>query len=135
LGAAETVNPNEVDVVKTIQQITSGGVDVTFEIIGKPTTLEQAFSVVRPSGKLVVVGYSAENWNLRASRVMFREISVLGSFSCRLAEYPTIISMIASRRLKLEPTISERLALEAINEALKRLEEGKVVGSQIVMVS
>jgi propanol-preferring alcohol dehydrogenase len=135
LGAVETVNPREVDAVKTIQRMTSGGVDAAFEIIGKPTTLEQAFSVVRPGGRLVVVGYSAEDWNLRASRVMFREISVLGSLGCRLAEYPAIIKMVASGRLKLGPTISDRLGLEDVNEALNRLEKGMVVGRQIVVVS
>jgi len=135
LGAVETVNASEVDVVKTVQRMTSGGVDAAFEIIGKPATLEQAFSVVRPGGRLVVVGYSAENWSLRASRVMFREISVLGSLGCRLAEYPTIVKMVASGRLKLAPTISDRLSFDEVNDALKRLEEGKVVGRQIVVVS
>ncbi len=135
LGAVETINPREVDVAKAVQQITGkAGVDVAFEIIGKPTTLEQAFNLVKPGGRLVVVGYSAENWNLRVSRVMFREITVLGSLGCRLAEYPTLINMVKNGKIKLEPIISSKLKLEQINEAMKNLEEGKVIGRQIIVM-
>ncbi len=133
LGALETINPKEADAVKEIQKITEGGVDVAFEIIGKPQVMEQAFNTVKPGGRLVIVGYSAENWSLRVSRVMFREITVLGSLGCRLAEYPMIINMVRSGRLKLAPVISDKLRLEEINEAMKRLEEGKVVGRQIIV--
>ena len=135
LGAIEALNPREVDVAKAVQQIAGrGGVDVAFEIIGKPATLEQAFNLVRPGGRLVVVGYSAENWSMRVSRVMFREITVLGSLGCRLAEYPTIINMVKNGRIKLEPIISSRLRLEQINEAMQNLEQGKVVGRQIIVM-
>jgi len=134
LGAVETINPREVDAAKAVQKIVKGGVDAAFEIIGKPTTLEQAFNMVRPGGRLVVVGYSAENWSMRVSRVMFREITVLGSLGCRLAEYPTLINMVKTGRIKLEPIISSKLKLEEINEAMKNLEEGKVVGRQIIII-
>ncbi|HID05227.1 MAG TPA: hypothetical protein EYP20_05425 [Aigarchaeota archaeon] len=135
LGAVETVNPAEVDLAKTVYQITGGaGVDAAFEIIGKPATLEQAFNLVKPGGRLVVVGYSAENWSMRVSRVMFREVTVLGSLGCRLAEYPTLINMVRSGRIKLEPVISSRLKLEQVNEAMKNLEEGRVLGRQIIVV-
>ncbi|MEM4185760.1 MAG: zinc-binding dehydrogenase [Candidatus Caldarchaeum sp.] len=135
LGAVETINPKEADVGKTVQKIAGGGVDVAFEVVGKPATLEQALSAVKPGGRLVVVGYSAENWSMRVSRLMFREISVVGSLGCRLAEYPAIINMVKAGKIKLEPVISDRLGLEEVNTALKRLEEGKAVGRQIVVMS
>jgi len=68
------------------------------------------------------------------SRVMFREVTVLGSLGCRLAEYPTLINMVRMGRIKLEPVISSRLKLEQVNEAMKNLEEGRVLGRQIIVV-
>ncbi|MEM4288046.1 MAG: zinc-binding dehydrogenase [Candidatus Caldarchaeum sp.] len=135
LGAVETINTREAELGKAVQKIVGGGVDVAFEVVGKPATLEQALSIVRPGGRLVVVGYSAENWSMRVSRLMFREIAVVGSLGCRLAEYPSIVNMVRTGKIKLEPVISDRLRLEDVNEGLKRLEEGKVVGRQIVVVS
>ncbi|MEM4304333.1 MAG: zinc-binding dehydrogenase, partial [Candidatus Caldarchaeum sp.] len=101
LGAVETINSRESDPVKNIQKIVGGGVDVAFEVVGKPTTLEQALSTVRPGGKLVVVGYSAETWSMRVSRLMFREITVVGSLGCRLAEYPALLNMVKTGKIKL----------------------------------
>ncbi len=136
LGAIEAINPEGVDVTKAVKQLAGKeGVDVAFEIVGKPATLEQAFNLVKPGGRLVVVGYSAENWSLRVSRVMFREITVLGSLGCRLAEYPTLINMVKNGKIKLEPLIFSKLKLEQVNEAMKNLEEGKVVGRQIIVMS
>lgn len=135
LGAVETINPQEVDVAKSTRSIAGRrGVDAAFEVVGKPSVMEQALEVVRPGGRLVIVGYSHKNWDLRVSRVMFREISVIGSLGCRSAEYPYIIRLVERGLIKLGPIISERMPLEKINDALKRLEEGAVVGRQIIVL-
>ncbi len=133
MGAAVTLDSKDANVAKKIREITQGGVDVAFELVGKPEVLELAFNSVRTGGKLVSVGYSEQSWNLRMNRVMFREISILGSLGSRLAEYPRIIEMARQGRLKLSPVISKRLPLESINEALGNLESGIVVGRQVVV--
>ncbi len=132
LGAAEAFNAREGDVPKAIRKLTGGGVDVALEIVGKPQVLDQAFSSIRAGGTLVAVGYSEETWNLAVHRVMFREISVLGSLGCRSADYPTILEMVRQRKIRLEPVVADRLPLDRINDALARLEAGTVLGRQLV---
>lgn len=133
LGAVEAFNPKEGDVPKAIRKLTGGGVDVAFEIVGKPQVLDQAFGSVRAGGTLVAVGYSEETWNLAVHRVMFREMSVIGSLGCRSADYPTILAMVQSGKIRLEPVVGERLPLDKINEALANLETGAVSGRQLVV--
>ena len=133
LGAAEALNAREGDVAKAIRKLTSGGVDVAFEIVGKPQVLDQAFSSVRAGGTLVAVGYSEETWNFAVHRAMFREMSVLGSLGCCSSDYPTILEMVRSGRIRLEPVVGDRLPLDRINEALARLEAGTVTGRQLVV--
>lgn len=133
LGAAEALNPREVDVPKAIRKLTGGGVDVAFEIVGKPQVLDQAFSSVRPGGTLVVVGSSEETWTLAVSRVMFREISVLGSLGCCSSEFPPILQMVRAGKIRLEPVVGDRLPLDRINDALARLEAGTVAGRQLII--
>lgn len=133
LGAAEAFNSQEIDVPKAIRKLTGGGVDVAFEIVGRPQVLDQAFSSVRPGGTLVVVGSSEEPWTFAVSRLMFREISVLGSLGCCSAEFPTILEMVRAGKIRLEPVVGDRLPLERINEALARLEDGTVSGRQLIV--
>lgn len=133
LGAAKTFNPKDVDVVKGIRAATGGGVDVAFEAVGKPTVQDQAFQAVRPGGRLVLVGYSMENWNLQVGRVMFREIAILGSLGCRFSDFPRIIDMVRQKRVRIEPVVSRKLPLGDVNEALRALEAGSVVGRQVVV--
>ncbi len=133
LGAAESFNPKEGDVPKAIRKLTGGGVDVAFEIVGKPQVLDQAFGSVRAGGTLVTVGYSEETWNFAVHRVMFREMSVIGSLGCRSADYPTILAMVQAGKIRLGPVVGERLPLEKINEALANLENGTVSGRQLII--
>ncbi len=133
LGAAEALNPREGDVPKAIRKLTGGGVDVAFEIVGKPQVLDQAFGSVRAGGTLVAVGYSEETWNFAVHRVMFREMSVIGSLGCRSADYPPILAMVQSGKLRLGPVVGERLPLERVNEALANLEKGTVSGRQLLV--
>ncbi|MCL5984536.1 MAG: zinc-binding dehydrogenase [Candidatus Thermoplasmatota archaeon] len=133
LGAVETLNAKEGDAPKAIRKLTRGGVDAAFEVIGNPVTLQAAFDSVRTGGRLVTVGYSEQDWTLRASRVMFREISILGSLGCRSAEYPVLMDLVRRGRLQLAPLVSRKLPLEKVNEALDDLEKGRVMGRQIIV--
>ena len=133
LGAAEVLSAREGDVSKVIRKLTGGGVDVAFEIVGKPKVLDQAFSSVRAGGTLVAVGYSEETWSFAVNRAMFREISVLGSLGCRSADYPTILRMVRMGKIRLEPAVADRLPLAGINDALARLEAGTVAGRQLII--
>ncbi len=132
LGASATFNSKEMDVVKEIKSLTGGRVDIAFEIVGRPEVLELAFSSVKTGGRLVSVGSSERNWDFRVGRLMYREMSVVGSLGCRSSEYPRIIEMVRSGRLKLDPVISCKLPLEEVNMALQNLEAGTALGRQMV---
>lgn len=134
LGAMETINVEKEDPVKRIRDITQGGmVDVAFEAIGNPKVIEQAFRSVRRGGKVVVVGYSAENWSLSVSRVMFRELTILGSLGCRPTDYSRLIEMVRTGKIKIIPLIDRKLPLEKINESFTMLEQRKVFGRVIII--
>ncbi len=49
-------NPDEIDIVKEINKIEPLGVDVVYECAGQQSTIDQALEILRPGGKLVLVG-------------------------------------------------------------------------------
>jgi 6-hydroxycyclohex-1-ene-1-carbonyl-CoA dehydrogenase len=133
LGAAETVNPKAVARVdKWIRERSGGGVDVAFEAIGSPATIQLAYSLLRRGGRLCVIGYSAEDVALSAARLMYFELEVVGSLGCGAGEYPEILALVQAGRLRLEPIVSGTLPLEHINQGLDRLRRGEGVRWVIV---
>jgi threonine dehydrogenase-like Zn-dependent dehydrogenase len=56
LGAHYTVNAKECDPIKRIMEITGGGVDVSFEVLGIQDTFWTAVHSVRENGRAVIIG-------------------------------------------------------------------------------
>jgi len=126
LGAAETINPSTIDRVdRAVRSLTNGGVDVAFEAIGNPKTIELAFGLLRRGGRLCVVGYSAAPVTLSAARLMYYELEVTGSLGCGAGEYPEIMALVRAGTLRLDPIVSGTLPLADINEGLDRLRRGQ----------
>jgi len=55
-GATWAGNPESEDVVKVIQEAEPGGLDVVFECAGQPETVDQAIDLLKPGGKLMLIG-------------------------------------------------------------------------------
>jgi len=125
LGAIYTLNPNKVEKLsKEVRRLTGGGADIAFEAIGKPKIMEQAFSALRKGGRLVIVGYSAENISLNAGRIMYYEMEVVGSLGCRPVDYLPLIEMARTGKIKVAELVTHKFPLEKINEAFDLLRQG-----------
>ncbi|HAL55577.1 MAG TPA: hypothetical protein DCP63_03600 [Bacteroidetes bacterium] len=121
-GAQYTLNPSRVEnISKEIKKLTGGGADIAFEAIGKPQTIEAAFGTLRKGGRLVVVGYSAENITLSAAKIMYFEMEVRGSLGCRPVDYPRLIELCRIGKIKVKELVTQRFPLEKINEAFDLL--------------
>jgi 6-hydroxycyclohex-1-ene-1-carbonyl-CoA dehydrogenase len=125
LGATYTLNPSKVEKLgKEVRKLTGGGADIAFEAIGKPETIQAAFGTLRKGGRLVVVGFSAEDIKLSAARIMFFEMEVVGSLGCRPVDYPRLIEMARVGKIKVADLVTHKLPLADINEALDMLRRG-----------
>jgi 6-hydroxycyclohex-1-ene-1-carbonyl-CoA dehydrogenase len=125
LGATYTLNPSKVEKLgKEVRKLTGGGADIAFEAIGKPETIQAAFGTLRKGGRLVVVGFSAEDIKLSAARIMFFEMEVVGSLGCRPVDYPRLIEMVKVGKIKVADLVTHKLPLADINEALDMLRRG-----------
>jgi len=126
LGAVETINAKEVeDVGKAVRKLTDGGADIAFEVIGNPTTIEQAFGCVRGGGRLVVVGYTHKDISVNAGRIMFREMEIVGSLGCRPIDYPKLIEMVRIGKIKVKELVTEKFSLGDINDAFDVMRKGE----------
>ena len=122
LGAQATINAKDVERIdKEIKKMTGGGADVSFEAIGNPHTIQDAFACIRKGGRTVVVGYTHKNVELPASKIMFFEQEIIGSLGCRPVDYPKIVEMARTGKIKLKELVTGKFPLEKINEAFDLL--------------
>ncbi|WXG40388.1 MAG: alcohol dehydrogenase catalytic domain-containing protein [Candidatus Freyarchaeum deiterrae] len=121
LGMADfAVNGKEKDAVREVKELTGGvGADITIEATGVDSALGQAFDALRKGGKLLLVGTHSKNYNLWSLAVMYREISIIGTFAHVPVEAERFINLVESGRIKLEPLITHEFGLDKVNTAFE----------------
>lgn len=135
-GATHVAAPDEAD---RLSKKLTGGIrpDVVFEVVGRPVLQRMAFEMVRPGGRAVMVGASpvTEDVSFPAYGFLFAEKSVLGCYygSCDPhRDVARIIDLWRAGRLDLEGLITERLPLDAVNDAFAAFEAGTVLRSVLI---
>lgn len=153
-GATHGINAGKVDAVDAIHamagkpdQTTIGGrpvsgVDFAFDCIGLKVTMEQIVPACRAGhfgvcqgGTAVLVGVPSTTVELNAGEMLGQEKQFRGSIggSCSPErDFPTFLDWHASGDLDLESLVTERYAIDEINEATTALEEGRISGRAIL---
>jgi S-(hydroxymethyl)mycothiol dehydrogenase len=138
-GATHTINATTLDAVETIQDLTDGfGADVVIDAVGRPETWKQAFYARDLAGTVVLVGVPTPDMKLEMPLVDFfsRGGSVKSSWygDCLPErDFPTLISLYLQGRLPLEKLVSERIGLDAVEDAFHKMHGGEVLRSVVVL--
>ncbi|WP_405655294.1 S-(hydroxymethyl)mycothiol dehydrogenase [Streptomyces sp. RK9] len=138
-GATHTVNSRGTDPVEAVRGLTGGfGVDVAIDAVGIPETYKQAFSMRDHAGVLVQVGVP--------DPAMAVELPLIDLFSRGGAlksswygdclptrDFPLLVDQYLSRRLDLGAFVTEKIALDEVEEAFARMQRGEVLRSVVVL--
>jgi len=128
LGARYTLNPAATERVdKEVRKLSDGGVDVAFEAIGNPKTIDLAFTLLRKGGRLVVIGFCGAPAPINVGKLMFYELELVGSLGCGAGLYPELVGLVEPGRLVLDLIVSGTFPLERINDGFDRLRKGEGV--------
>lgn len=128
MGADETFNPSEGDVVKRVLEATGGtGVDVLLEMSGHPQAIQQGFHMLRAGGRASLLGIPSQpvTFDLVAD-IIFKGATVHGIYGRKMFEtWLQMTALLKSGALKLEPLFSERVGLDRFADAFSLLKSGK----------
>lgn len=135
-GATHFIDASKEDPVQQVQQLTGGGADYAFEVIGLPSAITQAFNMVRRGGEAIVVGMAPIGSEASISAPAFLAEKVLrgcvyGSTRPRY-DMPRILDLYMAGKLKLDELVSRTYPLEGINDAFQAMKNGEVARSVIV---
>jgi alcohol dehydrogenase len=132
LGATHTVNARDSQAVEKIKDWTRGGVHYAFEMAGSVKAMELSYQITRRGGTTVTAGLSNPQhlFSIPHVGIVAEERTIKGSYlgSCDPArDIPRYIEWYRAGRLPIDRLLSERIALDDINEAFDRLAEGKTI--------
>ena len=138
-GATDTVNAGTEDVVARLRELTGGfGPDVVIDAVGRPETFRQAFDARDLAGTAVLVGVPNPTMTFEVPLIeIFGHGGQLKSswYGDCLPErdFPLLIDLWKQGRFDLGAFVSERIALDGVEEAFHKMERGEVLRSVVVL--
>ena len=133
LGASVVISLEEVDrVERVVREKTGGGVDIAIDVTGVPRMIESACRATRPGGKIVVVGFSFQKFQLNVNRLMWLELNVMGAKNYNSSDMPKILELVQQGAVNLSQVVSHRFKLAEINEAYQMLDRGEVLRGIVI---
>jgi S-(hydroxymethyl)glutathione dehydrogenase/alcohol dehydrogenase len=137
LGATDAVDAGSEDAVARVIELTGGGADVVFEVLGSERTFTQALAMVRDGGRLVAVGIAPAGVTapVEITRLVRRSIHVIGSYGARVrADMPAILALVESGAISPAATLTRRFALADAAEAYAALDRREIIGRAIIVM-
>ena len=136
LGATECVNPNDYDdpIQQVIVELTSGGVDYSFECIGNVNIMRSALECCHKGwGESTIIGVAGagEEISTRPFQLVTGRVwrgSAFGGVKGR-TQLPGYVERYMNGEINIDDFVTHDLPFEKINEAFDLLHEGKAIRS------
>lgn len=139
LGATDTVNSAKVNAREAVMELTGGrGVDVAFEVLGRPQTWLTALDVLRDGGRMVPIGLGAgvQKAEVEINRTVRRSQSIIGSYGARTRrDLPEVVRMAAAGVIDYQHIVSRRYGLDEVAAGYQQLHDGQITGRAVVDMS
>jgi D-arabinose 1-dehydrogenase-like Zn-dependent alcohol dehydrogenase len=135
LGAAHTVTAGP-DAANEIVELTGGGVHVSVDALGSAETTLPAIMSLRTRGRHVRLGASNKKDQgkiaLPVDLILFRELSIVGSFGMQAARFPEMLRLVGSRKLNPGLMIGERIPLDKTGDVLASMKSYEPVAMSVI---
>lgn len=136
LGATDIVNGSEGDTVAKVVEMTSGGVEFSFEAIGSTQAAQQALQLLERGGTATIIGMIPPGQFVEMPGMALLSGKTLrgcqmGSNHFRV-DIPRYLDLYLQGRLYLDEMISNRITLEQINDGFRSLQKGEITRDVVV---
>ncbi len=116
-GAVYSGNPVNKDVIKEIKDLKPELLDVVFECCGQQEAVDQAIDLLKPGGKLMIIGIPEfDRWSFPVDKTRRKEITIqnVRRQSNTLEE---TLELIAGSRINVAPMATHRYPFKETKEA------------------
>jgi threonine 3-dehydrogenase len=126
LGADAVYNVTQGDVEEFFREKTEGvGVDVALEMSGAPIAITQAMRIVRPGGRISLMGIPVRKIELDIAEMIFKGLEIRCVVGRKLYEtWDTMSGLLHSGKLNVAPAITHQLAFEDYDLGMSLMRDG-----------
>ncbi len=118
-GALWSGNPDKEDIVETVLGEEPPGLDMVFECCGKQEAMDQAVDLVKPGGKIIIVGIpDFDRWSFDADKLRRHEISLINIRRQNHALGDTL-DLISDKSVDVKSMVTHRFPFDKTREAFE----------------
>ncbi len=135
LGAHAAVHVGESDAVEETHRLLGGGLDVVVETAGAVAAVELATRLVRPGGRVVLLGIAGAGVTLElpADRIMFGDMQVIGSCSYATSNWSDVMRLLRRDLVDLEPIVTHRFPAAQFEDAFALMDAPEGVVAKVLL--
>lgn len=120
-GAEVGIDAGDGSAAAAVLEATGGGAHLSLDALGSPETVAASVRSLRPRGRHVQVGLLPAGLGdppLPMSLVIAGELEVVGSHGMPAHDYPALLALVASGRLRPDLLVTRRIGLSDAVDAL-----------------
>lgn len=128
LGADAVINPDEVDLVEAVNDLTNGaGADAALETSGSAAAHRGVIDVLRRHGRGVFVGFGSREASVNLTSIIGKQLTLMGSFVMPIHYYQDLVDFIVEHDLSaaFQRMITHRFPLSEAEEAFRVADAGR----------
>ena len=129
VGADHTLRVDGSHVDK-VRELTEGvGAEVILDFVGEKGAVEDGIAMIQDGGFYYVIGYG-QNLTIPTIDIISREISFIGNLVGTYSDLEELMTLTAQGKVRLR---TSRYPLDAINDAMADLDQGRLQGRGILV--
>jgi threonine dehydrogenase-like Zn-dependent dehydrogenase len=135
LGASRAIHVGEEDAAARTQETLGNGLDLVIETAGAVAAVELATRLVRPGGRVVLLGIAGEGHTLQlpADRIMFGDMDVIGSCSYTSAVWTRVVQLLEQGLVNFEPLVTHRFPAARFEDAFRILDDREGIVAKVLL--
>jgi 2-desacetyl-2-hydroxyethyl bacteriochlorophyllide A dehydrogenase len=111
LGADVIVEVEKEDPVRKAIDLTGAGLDFVFEASGNPKSVPQGLNMVKPGGKIILIGIHSGPATFNPTELVRGKKSIIGAYGYEPETWQRALALLSSRRVAVEAMITHRVSL------------------------
>ncbi len=125
LGVADAFyDAKKETMIQELLEETDGGFDIVIECCGNSPAVSSALSVVKPGGKVILVGVSLNPVTIPTVAAVMHELTVQGAIAYTKEEFQTCIDLMSEKKIEMLKFVDDIVGLKDVQKSYERLTSG-----------
>lgn len=113
------------NIVEDLLKETNGGFDLVIDCCGNSPAISSAISLVKPGGRIVLVGISMGAVTIPSVVAVMHELTIKGAIAYTKQEFQTCIDLMESKKIDMMRFVDDVVGLEDVQSSYEKLTSGK----------